>query len=250
MNRFGMGQNARRGWALVAAAVLVLAPNTARCDENGWFFEFVVQMAKPKKPTKPTKLTKPVLAACHAFHCPEGVCTGAALMPCCPICSEAARQESGCERCCHAGCAACTPAKPEHVCSTPLGTPVVADDEGRSVLEQEAVVLRDVCIDHERALLQMQLVVNQLTFEIQMLRLQMQTMQTMQPVQYFVPNAAYGPQPGGMPYAPPIPPMIAPRMQMVPSQQQIVPMSYQVMPTPATFPNPSSEWRNGWDGRW
>jgi hypothetical protein len=292
MKRLGLGHFASQSLAALAVAVLVLAPATVHGEEHGWLFQLVIDMAKPKKPTLEGCAAGCCTAGCCATqvccpfaHCPMGACTGAATMPCCPVCCHSATQAIGVdvqvnvptlnnprivsgltpaggtytpdlgipintssyscsqppfEGDCHAACPAARPSKPECVGECCVGTPAVAvaDDEGRSALEQEAATLRDVCIDHECALQQMQMVVMQLSYELQMLRMQMQTMQNMQPVQVWAPAGnAYAPRPVNVPFAAPFPPMMAPQLPMMP--QQVVPTSYPMVP-PTYHPGPTS----------
>jgi hypothetical protein len=75
--------------AVVAAAAITLSPAQGRCDSYS-ILGILVELAKSQKPE---------CECCPASSCcPQGVCRGAATMPCCPM-AAACCEKQGCEHC-------------------------------------------------------------------------------------------------------------------------------------------------------
>jgi hypothetical protein len=70
----------------------------------------------------------------------------------------------------------------------------VHDVELRAALEAQAETLRGLCVDHARTIQQMQVIVNQMSWEIQMLRQEMQLLRQSHHVTPWAPNSILKPQ--------------------------------------------------------
>jgi hypothetical protein len=149
---------------------LTLLPGVARCDDvqNSRLVVLLFKLTKPKKP----EYAKPLPSA--ATHCPMGVCTGAATMPCCPVmhveaCPTACpvhKPEGRCKPCCAKTCceqaASCKPCCPKPCC----------EQAGCCKVEQTLAEIRALCAEQARVIQEMKVMMQEMRNTINVMQIE------------------------------------------------------------------------------
>jgi hypothetical protein len=151
--------------AIVAAAILnvTLVPSQGRSEEvHTSVLYLLIEMARPMKPQANEPTTWHT-----APRCPMGVCTGAAVLPCCPMRVNKCVTDKpvpGCE------CAPClngqtSGCQSEGCCEGVCGKPECSLAEIRRLCAEQARALREM----QRMLTEMHATMNALQVEVQLL---------------------------------------------------------------------------------
>ena len=167
---------------VVAVALsLTLLPGVGRCDDvqNSRLVVLLFKLTKPKKP----QWVKPL--PCAATHCPMGVCTGAATMPCCPV-----MHVESCP-------VACPVHKPDDCCKPCCAKPC-CEQAGYCKVEHTLAEMRALCAEQARQLQEMHVMMKEMrsTINAMQIELQLQVQRQNQAIYPAVPKD----QPPGEPY--------------------------------------------------